>query len=222
MVVKSALWVLFFALLAQNTKQAPLTSKPVDKAKPNNVNKYKIYIIQPNHNVTLEEDLVIDTRRGTEIFLIPKHKLEVFKDFSKKLDIIFDGKRKTCYVSRQQLFEARPVALKSLMENKSIYTNDDLVSKDTTTWKVDAVFTHRSLLSEKMAALCARSSIYWIQKIKGTGSVIQSRDTEFFKDPRSLCVSYLCWYVTEYRIVTYWGRRILHSRKVKRCRRIVC
>lgn len=41
---------------------------------------------------------------------------------------------------------------------------------------MDAVFTQRFLLDKEMAEMCAQSPVYWIQKVKGTGSVKQSRD----------------------------------------------
>ncbi|XP_031573764.1 uncharacterized protein LOC116307630 isoform X2 [Actinia tenebrosa] len=180
-----------------DTKAAPTTlsvdSQGIKPPRNKILFKFDMQVNEGNGRI-LHEKLEINTKAKTELFSVPKHgdseEFEVLEDYSMNLTAIHIKAKNICYVFKM-ISAVLPDEFKTDLENQTIVEdNNTNIKVENTTWKVDAVFTQRSLLSDEMAVLCARSSIYWIQKIEDTGSVRQSRDTGLSHvQRRSVCMN---------------------------------
>ncbi|KXJ21220.1 uncharacterized protein LOC110254471 [Exaiptasia diaphana] len=101
-------------------------------------------------------------------------------DLKRKLSVIYIRAENVCYLSR---LETTPT-LKSKVVSSS-------ASKTITIWTVQNTFNLRSVLSKKMANLCSRSAIYWVNKTAETTT--QLLDTGNKRSRRSQdCGSKIC------------------------------
>ncbi|XP_031555615.1 uncharacterized protein LOC116292436 [Actinia tenebrosa] len=220
MKISTSLIMLLWFCLYDNTKSAPAPLQPKEKQ-----NEYNLQLKLNNGHV-LNEKVKIDPVAGTEYFRVPSHgskdEIEVMQDFSKKLTMIHEKSENACYLSKLTT-EASPDDLKAAIESK-LREDNELELREITTWRVDKDFTQRSLLNEEMAMMCARSSIYWIQKIEETGSVRQSRDTGHSRVRRaSPCAkNRICWYEFQFKLIKRDGKTFFTKIRVKKCKLISC
>lgn len=184
----------------------------------NSVKKYHLKLSKDGKE--FDEEVEIDTKNETEMFHVPKTSPkeaagDMVYDFKKNMVMISLPEAKACFLINSTMDAPRPAELASLLEeyqNKNFVVKDDAPSKELKFKKL-GYLEDRSELSEEMADLCKKQSIYQLAEADYADKVpdVDMKQPTAGRNKRAACGwiricacvegFYLCHKVTEKCIV---------------------
>lgn len=166
-------FLLCFALFVVTASGSPFFRWKRDEPK-NTVSKYSIKVKDGDNEV--DETIEVDTDKETETFHIPDNgdnstsapgEVEVVYDFKLNLVMHRLSNQKACFLGNSTENLPKPADLTKLLDTDSSQGGAQLQSTNTDyEYMAAGLIDDRSILSDEMAALCAKLPIYRVDAIR--------------------------------------------------------
>ncbi|KXJ21260.1 uncharacterized protein LOC110254458 [Exaiptasia diaphana] len=224
-------WISSMCLMITLSESA-VYQTPTYIAKRKGISRYEL-LIGNEANQAVKEKVIIDTKKQTETFIVPKYGRSnaavVLDDFKKKLKLIYNKDKNVCYLLTGHMNnEEPPRVLKAIIDRelnmKTVLRSFRKVEEmQTSTWKIGKPLknAHRTLFNRAMNKLCGKKQVFWLRKAKGNKKQARNQANHKRDGSQYACYSQIC---TTFYYTKYVFEPSFHTVRVQktRCVLVIC